>query len=149
MREHYKKLPNIPPQCRIAPKYSDKTANGLTNCIVSWLKLSGNFAERTGNTGRLIENRTTFVDCVGIPRVIGSSKWIKGSGTRGTSDVKALIAGKSVAIEIKIGADRQSEKQKEYQRQIEAAGGIYIIARTFDEFLQWYDKFMEEVCYGK
>ena len=36
-------------------------------------------------------------------------------------------------IEVKFGSDRQSEHQKEYQKAIEAAGGVYLIARTFEQ----------------
>ncbi len=43
-----------------------------------------------------------------------------------------------VAIEVKIGKDRQSDSQKEYQRKVEKAGGIYIIIGTFDEFIKHY-----------
>ena len=149
MREHYKKLPNIPPQCRFAPSYSDKTANGLTKCIVSCLKLSGWQAERINTMGRPIDNTRVVTDCIGRKKRIGSVQWIPSGSTPGSADISATVAGRSVKIEVKIGADRQSEKQKEYQRKVEAAGGIYIIVRTFDEFLEWYDRFMEEVCYGK
>jgi hypothetical protein len=56
-----------------------------------------------------------------------------------------------VKIEVKIGRDRQSEAQVEYQRQVEAAGGVYVIAKTFDGFLTWYDEFVkvEEASHGK
>lgn len=46
-------------------------------------------------------------------------------------------------IEIKHGKDRQSEAQKRYQADIEMAGGIYYIAKTFDEFYQWYKQRFE------
>jgi len=33
--------------------------------------------------------------------------------------------------------------QKQYQLMIEAAGGIYIISKTFDDFVEWYDMFSQ------
>jgi hypothetical protein len=50
-----------------------------------------------------------------------------------------------VKIEIKYGKDRQSDVQKEYQASIERAGGVYIIVRTFYEFVVWYDKFIQSI----
>ncbi|MDR3226151.1 MAG: hypothetical protein LBT56_00570 [Prevotellaceae bacterium] len=106
------------------------------------MQLSGWQAERIGNTGRIIDQRETVTDVIGRTRKIGSFKWVKGSGTNGTADISATIYGKSVKIEVKIGRDYQSEAQKQYQRSIEAAGGVYIIARTLDGFLAWYDGFL-------
>ncbi|HJY63731.1 MAG TPA: hypothetical protein VJ455_06205 [Ignavibacteria bacterium] len=58
----------------------------------------------------------------------------------GTADISATIAGRSVKIEVKIGRDKQSQKQKEYQRQVEASGGLYFIAKSFDQFFTWYNE---------
>jgi len=43
-----------------------------------------------------------------------------------------------VKIEIKFGADRQSEAQRQYARDIEAAGGIYFVCKDFTSFVEWY-----------
>ena len=74
-----------------------------------------------------------------MQRVIGSIEWIKGTGTNGSADISATIAGKSVKIEVKILKDRQSEAQKQYQADIEKAGGIYYIAKDFTSFVEWYN----------
>jgi hypothetical protein len=65
---------------------------------------------------------------------------VKGTGTDGTADISATIKGRSVKIEIKIGSDRQSEAQRNYQHIIEKAGGIYFIAKDFAQFYSWYLK---------
>ena len=132
------KNPNIPTFARCTPAYSDKTANGLTKCIIDFINLSEGQAERINNTGRQIDNRQTVEDYLGFKRTIGSVEWIKGTGTDGTADVSATINGRSVKIEIKIGRDIQSEKQKQYQNKIELAGGIYYIAKDFESFYYWY-----------
>jgi hypothetical protein len=67
-------------------------------------------------------------------------KWTPGQGTKGTADISATIRGRSVKIEVK-QKDKQSEHQKNYQKQIESAGGIYKIFRDFDTFSDWYEEF--------
>ena len=58
----------------------------------------------------------------------------------GTADISATIGGRSVKIEVKVGRDRQSEAQRIYQQQVEAAGGIYYIATDFESFVKWYNE---------
>jgi hypothetical protein len=73
---------------------------------------------------------------------VAGIQWTKGTGTAGSADISATIKGRSVKIEVKIGKDRQSEAQKKYQEMIERAGGVYIIAKNFDEFVEWYNNFV-------
>lgn len=131
---------NTPPEYLVQPSYRDDTANGLTKCVIDMIRLKGGQAERINTTGRMLDKRKVYTDVVGITRTIGSAEWIPGTGTRGSADISATIKGKSVKIEVKIGADRQSEAQKEYQKNIEAAGGIYYIARDFTSFVEWYNQ---------
>lgn len=138
-RDNIVKYPNIPAHARYIPKYCDTTANGLTKCIIDFINLIGGQSERINNTGRQLDKRKTYSDTLGNIRTIGSVKWIKGTGTDGTADISATIKGRSVKVEVKIKADRQSIKQKEYQQAIEKAGGIYYIAKDFDTFYQWYN----------
>lgn len=62
--------------------------------------------------GRMVDDRKTYIDVIGRYKTIGSVKWVKGTSTAGTADISATIAGRSVKIEIKIGADRQSHSAK-------------------------------------
>jgi hypothetical protein len=120
-------------------KYDDSTANGLTSCIIDFLNLlDGCHAERISNEGRTIDTRKTVTNVVGQVRQIGSIKRIKSSMQLGTADISATILGRSVKIEVKIGNDRQSQDQKEYQRQIENAKGYYLIAKNFEDFYYWF-----------
>lgn len=132
------KYPNTPEHARICPKYNDKTANGLTKCVIDFIRLTGGQAERINCTGRIIDSRTTSTDVLGHKKTIGNLYYIKTAGQRGTSDISATIKGRSVKIEVKIGIDKQSEAQKEYQRSIEASGGIYFVAKDFEQFIKWY-----------
>jgi hypothetical protein len=117
-------------------EFRDDTANGLTSAIIQYLQLHGHQAERINTMGRPIDNSRTFTDCIGRQRRIGGVKWIPSGSTPGSADISATIGGRSVKIEVKIGRDQQSQAQKEYQRKVEQAGGAYMIATSFDSFLE-------------
>lgn len=137
---HYQRHPSVPEYARFKRKFEDKTANGLTNCIITFLTIRGHQAERISTTGRFVDNRTTFADVCGFSHTIGRGRWIKGNTTKGSADISATINGRSVKIEVKIGRDRQSEDQKQYQHDIEQAGGLYFIAKDLTMFAQWYNE---------
>lgn len=128
----------MPSDYVVKTKYTDKTANNLTKAIVKWINLNGYQAERISTTGRWIDNSKIVTDVLGNRKKIGSGKYIKGSGTKGSADISATIKGKSIKIEVKINKDKQSEAQKEYQQAIERAGGIYFIAKDFNSFFDFY-----------
>jgi hypothetical protein len=137
--------PNVPKYAISAPKYEDKTANGLTKCIIEFLQLSNHQAERINTMGRPIDNRKQVTDVIGRTKTIGSMTWGKSTATKGSADISATIQGRSVKIEVKIGKDRQSEDQKVYQENIEKSGGKYWIAKNFDDFIKKYDDFLESL----
>lgn len=114
---------SIPIHAMPPSKFEDRTSNGLTRCIISFLQLKGCWATRINTTGRYLHK----VD-----------KWIPGTTRRGTADIHAVIAGRHVSIEVKI-RDRMSEHQQKTKQAIEASGGMYYVARNFEEFLRWYN----------
>ena len=110
------------PQSRV-PVYSDTKEKGLEKCIIDYLRLKGHHAERIHCSGRArLEN--------------GTIVYGKTTMNVGTADIHAIIDKLAVAIEIKIGKDRQSSYQKQYQKDVENAGGVYLIARNFVQFLE-------------
>jgi hypothetical protein len=123
-----------------APAFSASTSNGLTKCIITFLRIKGHQAERISSQGRIIDNRQTFTDSVGYRRTIGSIQRIKSSGQVVTADISAIFNSLSVKIEVKNAKthDRQSQAQKIYQQQVEAAQGIYFIAESLGQFIGWY-----------
>lgn len=141
LRKSYPTFPEfaLPPRL-----YSDTTANGLTKCIIEFLNFTGHQAERISSMGRVIDQSKVVDDVLGRKRTIGSKKYIKGTSTNGTADISSVIYGKSVKIEVKIGKDKQSDDQKVYQSNVERAGGIYIIAKDFDMFIESYRKIITE-----
>lgn len=48
----------------------------------------------------------------------------------------------SLAIEMKTQTGTQSAEQKEWQRLFQAAGGLYIIVRSYDDFVATVTKYM-------
>ena len=120
-REH----PDFPEYAIPSQFYRDDTANGLTKCIVDYIRYNGGQAER--------------VATIGMPEQRGGRiVWRKSNTTKGSADISATIAGRSVKIEVKIGHDLQSEAQRRYQASIERAGGLYFIAKDFTSFIEWY-----------
>lgn len=137
------KYPNVPDHCICAYDYKDKKANGLTRCIIDWIKFNGGQAERINTMGRPIDRTKVVTDVCGFKKQIGSIEWVQGTATRGSADISATIKrngiGISVKIEVKIGADRQSEHQKKYESDVTSAGGVYYIAKDFNSFYEWYN----------
>jgi len=104
--------------------FTGRGANLLTSVVIKYLKLSCWHAERVNTTGQM-------------HKIIGEYKYTFSASRKGSADIHAVINGRSVKIEIKCGRDKQSEAQKRYQRDIERAGGVYLIVRQFDEVLNY------------
>jgi hypothetical protein len=136
--------PNVPSYGLPKFEYNPNSANGLTKCIIDFINFMGYQSERINTAGRVIDNRKTYTDVLGRTKTIGSTKYIPTTGTKGSADISATIAGKSIKIEVKIGKDKQSEHQKTYQEQIEKAGGYYLIVKDFDSFYNWFQQFIKQ-----
>ena len=136
------KHPNMPPSYIPKTDWKDNSANSLTKSVIAWIQFMGGQAERISSQGQYRAGAKIQVGS-GIMAHTKQlpGKWTPGQSTKGTADISATIRGRSVKIEIKYGKDRQSEAQKEYQAAIERAGGVYIIVRDFDSFVEWYEKF--------
>lgn len=146
MEQLKQKYPNMPEAYIPKTDWTDNSANSLTKCVIAWIQFNGGQAERISSQGQYREGKKIPVGS-GIMAHTKQlpGKWTPGQSTKGTADISATIRGRSVKIEIKWKNDRQSDVQKEYQAAIERAGGVYIIVRTFDEFVEWYDKFIQSI----
>jgi|GWRWMinimDraft_12_1066020.scaffolds.fasta_scaffold32287_3 hypothetical protein len=125
-----------------APKLKETGANDLTRLVIDFLTLNNCQAERITSQGQYRDNTKQVTDVIGRVRTIGSGTWTKGTSTAGTADISATIKGRSVKIEIKWAKDIQSTAQKQYQNAIEKSMGIYIIVKTFDDFVLWFDNYL-------
>ena len=57
-------------------------------------------------------------------------------GLPGMADIGGILAGAAFEIEIKTEKGEQSDAQKNWQRAVERAGGIYILTRSADDCLK-------------
>jgi hypothetical protein len=126
-RELYR---NVPDHAIARTRFDDRTANGLTKSILAYLQLKGNWATRINTTGRYLHHQ---------------KKWIPGTTQRGTADIHAVINGRHVSIEVKVGRDQLSDKQLKVKREVQRAGGVYVVARSFDQFYDWYEEFFKQL----
>ena len=62
------------------------------------------------------------------------NKFRSSGSTKGLADLQAIIQGRFIAIEIKIGKDKQSYIQKKRENEITASGGNYIIVKNIEQF---------------
>lgn len=107
-------------------------ANALTSAIIKYVTSIGGAARKINNGGTYSVAKGTF---------------LQGTISRGTEDITCTMPimyygmrlGLHVGVEVKIGKDRQSEFQKEREAELHRAGGVYIIAKTFDQFKQDWD----------
>ena len=138
--KHTKSLyPSLPDYAIPNEKFSEASANELTKTICKFITYLGGQAERINTMGVYKDNRKVVTDVLGGKRTIGSGQWIKSGSTPGSADISATVNGKSIKIEVKFGKDRMSDAQWKYKEMIERAGGVYIIARDFDSFLEEFD----------
>jgi len=54
----------------------------------------------------------------------------------GLPDIVCIIRGKYIGIEVKTAKGKQSESQTDFQKELESAGGTYILARSLDEVIE-------------
>src|SRR5690606_17493843 len=125
-----KACPSVPEYAIPRMRFSDRTANGLTRCVLAWLRLHGHKAWRQGSEGRYRPGQT-ITDVLGRQRTM-KGQWLPGQN-KGAADVACIINGRFCAVEVKM-KDKQSEAQRRYQEEVEASGGIYVIVRTFEDF---------------
>lgn len=132
---------NIPAHCRPIKKLSDASANELTKSILVYSKLKGFFAERQSSEGRYRPGEE-ITDVIGR-KVQLKGTWLPGQG-KGKADIKAVIKGRAIEIEVKHGKDRLREDQVKYKQQIEASGGVYLVVKTWDDFIFQINKYVCE-----
>lgn len=121
----------------VATIHKENGANALTNAIVRWIQIHGGQAERINTMGRYLPGKQISKGFYGSTTTKG--KYIPTTSTKGSADISATIKGRSVKIEVKYGKDVQSDAQRKYQADIEAAGGLYWIARNFDSFVAMWE----------
>ena len=122
--EKLKKHPAIPGHAVPKTRFKDSTTNGLTQAVIKFLEYKGHYCSRIQSQGQY--NPTL-------------GRWTKSTVKRGIGDALTVIGGRTVMLEFKVGRDRQSQHQKKTQREVEASGGIYLIVKSYDQFMEFYN----------
>jgi len=130
--------PSIPANYIVGTKYTEKNANDIEKAIERFARITGFLAERTKTQGRFMA--ATYKDTANGRLTVSKEKFVTSTSRKGSSDMKLLIQGKPIYCEIKFGKDTQKADQKKYQADVERNGGVYIIVKTFEDFLVWYVK---------
>ena len=124
-----KRHPSIDPKFLCPRTHKDNSANSLTSSIVKYIELKGGWASRINSTGvfdqRLGKYRTSTMK-------------------KGVADIMAVYKGLSLHIEVKIGKDQQSEHQAKVEADVTRSGGLYHVAKTFEDFYEWFNKLGNE-----
>lgn len=114
------------------PKFDDRTSNQLTKTIIAHITHLGDWASRVNTTGRYLQGKQVTNVLGHTQRING--RWIPGTTRTGTPDIIGNLNGVFLGVEIKIGRDKLSDKQRRVQREIQESGGIYIVAKSFAQF---------------
>lgn len=131
--------PLIPEFALVKKIFRDKKANDLTKCITMFLRLKGAYADRINNMGVFRPGYTTdrYHEVL-----IEKGKFTKSGTRKGIADIMGSFKGRMIACEVKIGKDRQSDDQIKIMNEINASGGWYIIAKSWEDFYsQWSFEF--------
>lgn len=98
-----------------APKSTEKATQAA---ILEWLAYKHVFHYRN-NSGAF------KTDAGGFYRI----------GTPGAPDIICVVRGQFIGIEVKDAKGKQNENQVDFQKRLEAAGGVYIVARSLDDVI--------------
>ena len=117
------KYSNVPAHAVPKPQpFKDSSANELTKSVIyDLIHVRGAAAYRINNVGIWDAKRGTYR---------------KGGTVKGIPDIIGVLDGRFIGIEIKYGTDRQSADQKVVEQEIQGAGGVYFIAKTYADYLE-------------
>lgn len=95
----------------------------LLRTVRDYLELHGIFHIRV-NVGAKVEHNG-----------MGQKRFIR-FGRRGCADILCCVGGRFVALELKTERGQQSEYQKEFEAEVRAAGGCYLLIRSLDDLME-------------
>ena len=116
--------------------YTDQTANGLTKAITDYINFKGGLANRINTQG---QPRIEKIALAG-GKQMDKLSFTPSMTNKGTADIHAIVKGRHISIEIKVGKDKMSDHQLKEQERVTRAGGLYFIARDMPSFIEWYNK---------
>lgn len=137
----------------VAQKYPDcSTTNGIQNLITNYLKWMGHLANRTNNQGQA---RKKEVDKFNIftgklEKITIGVQYTKSHSQDGMQDVDCNLKhpkhpyGIPWKIEVKVGRDKLSDKQKIYAARVKKTGAVHSVVTSDVSFFSQYDGLMQE-----
>jgi len=140
---HYKDS-TVPKHAQPRTPFKEGSANELTRTIIAFFKMKGIEAWRQASEGRFIKGRE-YTDWKGMKKEEKGMYIPRSKKAKGSADISVTIPplGRRLEVEVKYGKDRQSDDQKDFQKRIEAMGGIYMIAKTWDDFYGQITKYVK------
>lgn len=113
-------------------------SNSLTDAIITYVKLNKSSARRVNTTGTYVEAKFNER---GV-QLKGTGAYRKSGMKKGFEDISCIVAptGRYLAVEVKIGADKLRDEQIERKAEVERCGGLYFVAKNFDDFKIYFDK---------
>lgn len=107
-------------------KRTTSRANTVTTQIIRFLSLKKYNVWRQNTVGIYDQQRGVFR---------------KNTNTKkGVSDIIGFDQnGRFVAVEVKVGKDKLSEEQTQFLKDVQAAGGIAIVAHSLEDFLTKFE----------
>ena len=119
--------------------YTDKTSNGLTKAIIDYINFKGGLANRINTQGQVRKEKIQLA----FGRSIDKMTYTPSMTNKGTADIHAIVKGRHLSIEIKVGRDNMSESQIKEQERVTRAGGLYFVARDMASFMNYYKEVFE------
>ena len=151
LAESKEKYPNLPDHCRTVNTFTtvaNKESKQIKRIETFFRLMPKAKMNRIDNKGTRIDNRKRMYNPLGADQTVGSVQYRPSQMQNGLADLVGLIDGRYIAMELKRvyknGKDRQSKVQKDFQREVEAAGGVYVIVDSFEDAYKWYFNFVNK-----
>lgn len=119
-----------------------KSTAQLEALIAEFVKLSGQHSQRVKTSGTYRSKKTEVTNVIGRTTVVDTGKYTPSQATLGASDMVIVLYSVAVYIEVKIGKDTQSDKQKDFQQSVERANGYYFIVKTLNGFYELWNELL-------
>ncbi len=110
-----------------------KTAAQLESLVEEYITLLNGICTNIYGGGRQLVSKTNVTDVLGNKNSITDVKFIPSRVRVGHSDMIASVKGKAYYLEIKLGKDRQSKYQKEFEKYVNDRGAVYVIVKKLED----------------
>ncbi len=99
----------------------------LEKSIMQWLELQGD------------KILATSINCGHIKTAKGGL--FRATSRNGVPDIEVIYKGRYIGLECKVGKNKQSDHQIEFERRCLLAGGVYKTVYSLDEVISFFGMF--------